>query len=242
VRRYQPIQRVHWLVEGELVTDYEHRWARDETGRLWIRKRELVTGVEVIAAEIIGWQVARFLDAPVPDAGLYRNPDEQHSASFLSAAIQPALHWDMDKSSFIDNIEDLGSVIAMDAIILNEDRHVGNLLLEPDPDELHLRLWSIDAGNALIGWPADFMERADDVPAPRRGLILPVERIRERAMEIAARAATIRTSRLERMVNEACSFTGSYEPERIIEVLEARCRGAPELVSRYLSSLPGGSK
>lgn len=241
MRRYQPMQRVQWLVEGALVTGYEHRWVRDETGRLWVRKSEADTGVQGIAAEIIGWQVARSLDAPVPDAALYRDPTQQHSTSFLSAAIQPALHWDIDKASFIDNLEDLGNVIALDAILLNEDRHVGNLLLEPEPDELHLRVWAIDAGDALIGWPADFLARADEVPVPRRGLHLPVERIRGRALEAAARATTIPTRRLARLVDEACRFTKFSQLARVVEALEARCRDAPRLVSQYLSSLSGGA-
>jgi hypothetical protein len=46
------------------------------------------TPVRVIAAEIIGWHLAKALGVPVPDAGIYHDPEEANSMSFLSKAIQ----------------------------------------------------------------------------------------------------------------------------------------------------------
>lgn len=235
----QAIQRVRSLVDGELVQDYEHRWARDERGRLWVRKRERDIGVEVLAAEIIGWHLARHLDAPVPDAAVYRSDADRYATSFLSAAVQPALHWDIDKEIFLNNLEDLGNVLALDAIILNGDRHARNLLLEPDPDELHLRLWAIDTGNALVGSPADFLAHADDVPVPISGLGLPVARVRQRVVQTAQQAMLISRHHLARVVQEASEITDFSDLARIIDVLEDRCQRAPELVSRYLSRWTG---
>jgi hypothetical protein len=127
-------------------------------------------------------------------------------------------------------------VLALDALILNPDRHAGNLLLEPEPDPPppHLRLWSIDLGNARVGWPTDFLEEEDEVPEPIPELVLPVESVSGPAMQTAAQAVEISRGQLTLAVMEVTQVS---ELKRIIDVLKRRFERAPELVLRYLSSM-----
>lgn len=170
-----PPERVSFLIDGDRVPNYEHRWARDDSGRLWVRKKEEDVGVEPIAAEIIGWYLARFLEVPVPTGATYWRRDQPNATSWLSEVVWPALHWDPDRAHYVNNLDDLGNILVLDVLILNSDRHAANLLLEPDPDELHLHLWAIDAGNALVSYPMDFESNADEIPDPTLAPGIPFE-------------------------------------------------------------------
>ena len=224
-------------MDGAQVPGFVHCWSRDENGDLWVRKRELDVGFTSIAAEIIGWHLAQYLSVPVPDAAIYEDANDDGSASFLSKGVRPVVHWDSDRHMFINNLEDLGRILTLDAIIFNWDRNASNMLLQLAPDELNLRLWAIDAGNALVGMATDFRKRADDIPEPIRGLNLPIARVRAAAMEAAVQAAAMPQAHLGWMVMDASAATGLSELECIVDVLENRCQRAPELASRYLSAL-----
>jgi hypothetical protein len=113
----QPLQRVQVLLDGLPVPGFEHCWSRDEQGNLWVRKRELHVTFPSIAAEIIGWHLARYLSVPVPDAAVYDDPRDEGSTSFLSKAIRPVVHWSSEKTLFVNNLEDLGNVLTLDAIL-----------------------------------------------------------------------------------------------------------------------------
>jgi hypothetical protein len=96
--------------------------------------------------------------------------------SWLSKAVKSPLHWDIDRLDFIRNINYLGNMLVLDVLLLNGDRHGGNILLQPNPDELDLHLWTIDA---------------DDVLAPIRAPGIPYADIRGRAIQIADRATAL---------------------------------------------------
>ena len=112
-------------------------------------------------------------------------------------------------------------------LINNPDRHAGNLLLQPDPDESAIKLWAIDAGNALIGWPSDYAAARDDLPSLRnlaRGL--PVSEVRESALEAAEMASTISTLEIVDMVVHACHLAHEPQGELITTTLVSRCARA----------------
>jgi hypothetical protein len=210
----------------------------DNTGRRWVRKREANTGVEELLAEMIGWLLARRLFVPVPDAGVFGAVND---LSWLSAEIQDVVHWDPSRAPLVTNLDGLGAMMALDVLILNEDRHAGNILLQPVPDQLHLKAWAIDHGAALGGSPTDYTARRKDVPNPHnlaRGL--PMDLLQEGAMEAAEKATCLVLQDILALVREACTLAAEQKIDEIVSVLAERCANARALVESYLKRIRGG--
>lgn len=103
-------------------------------------------------------------------------------------------------------MEPFGAMLALDAITHNEDRHLGNILIQPDPDDVHLRAYAIDSGSALVGW-SDFHNLQMAVPSPRNlAPGIPVDLLEAGALAAAARAATIEPGEILALVSEACEI------------------------------------
>jgi hypothetical protein len=207
----------------------------DREGHRWIRKRECNIGVEELLAEMLGWLVARKLDVPVPDGAVFLMG---HDRSWLSAQVPNVVHWAPERAPFVINVDGLAAMMTLDALIMNTDRHAGNILLQPSPNELHLRLWAIDHGQALVGWPLDFAKHCKEITSPRylaRGL--PLDLLLDHALEVAELATKLSMSEIQPMVIEACTIAEEKDAQIIIESLAARCANAPTLVEGYLKKV-----
>jgi hypothetical protein len=210
----------------------------DSAGRRWVRKREANTGVEEFLAEMIGWLLARRLLVPVPEAGVFVAGNDR---SWLSAQIQDVVHWAPSHAPFVTNMSGLGAMMALDTLILNEDRHAGNILLQPFQDQLHLKAWAIDHGAALGGSPTDYTTRRKDIPDPHnlaRGL--PMDLLQEGAMEAAEKATCLVLQDILPLVREACTHAAEQKIDEIVSVLAERCANARTLVESYLKRIRGG--
>jgi hypothetical protein len=207
--------------------------AEDSAGRLWVRKRVLHTKHESLLAEALGWLVGRALGVPTPDAAV---SGEGEDLSWLSLHQEGVLHWDPRDTPLIENLPSLGRMLALDAILFNEDRHEGNLLLQPNPDPEHLRAWAIDMGMARVGWPRDFAKLGMKLPSVEKLVHgLPVEVLSKEAHAAAEQAVTLSSSySLGRYVDEACAIAGEPQRDLLLEALAARMKYAPELVATYL--------
>lgn len=126
------------------------RYCMSPDGRRWVRKRASETGFEALLAEALGWMLARELAVPVPDGAVTGEGDD---LSWLSEQVPAVQHWDASRVHYIHNLEELGRMLTLDAIVFNEDRHARNILLQPAPTELELRAWSIDVGDSPLGRP-----------------------------------------------------------------------------------------
>lgn len=219
----------------------EHRVAISADGRTWIRKRVASTGSEPLVAEALAWLLAQTLDIRVPHAAvLVAQPHGE--TSWLSREIAPVLHWDDRDASDIENIDTLGAVIALDVLTLNHDRHRGNLLVQPLVSG-KLQLWAIDSGNAVVGWPGDFVKRHDELPDAE---VLPIQHIVNtpiwQGIEISARAAArtinaISEALVADFVGEACAIGAEPEEGLLVRALRHRCRHIVDFTDRYLASL-----
>lgn len=216
----------------------EARWARDATGRQWVRKREADTGFQPLLAEAASFLLGEHLGVPQPRGAVFYDGEEW---SWMSERIVAAgEHWEPDMRDLIANLDELGRVLTLDAIVFNEDRHRRNLLVEPLGDEAHLKVWAIDAGKAEIGWPSDFVARGLAAPSPHnhaRGL--PIGAMVEPALAGAAVAAALPEDALRALVGEACALAREPAAAALADALVARCRRAPEIVTRYLDALGG---
>lgn len=213
-------------------------YSLDSTGRRWVRKRECNTGVEEFLAEMIGWLIGRRLFVPMPEAGVFVGENDR---SWLSAQIPDVVHWDASRAHLVTNMGGLGAMMALDALIMNADRHAGNILLQPAPDQLHLKAWAIDHGQALVGWPADYVARHADIPDPRnlaRGL--PMDLMQEGAMQAAEKATGLALRDILPLVREACTIVEETKMNDVADVLAERCVNACRLVEGYLKRVREG--
>lgn len=206
-------------------------YAVDAWGRHWVAKREAEMGCEALVAEAVTWMLARAVGAPVPDAAFCDDPDER---AWLSAWVTDAKHWSAGSAGVIRNPAEGAATLALDAVVFNEARHGGNLLLVPDSEGGSIVV-AIDADEALIGHPAELANRGLLPPDPRilaRGF--PPSGWHDLAMAAAGRLAEIPVPNLRAFAAEACAVAREPDPTVLEDVLVARCGAAVRLTRGYL--------
>lgn len=235
------IEQLVGVVDAGLVpvrNGSEARWARDASGRTWVRKRESNTGVEGLLAEAVSYLLGKLLEVRQPMGAVFYDGTEW---SWMSERVPAAgEHWDSDMRDYISNLDEVARMLVLDALTLNEDRHGQNILVQPVEDETHLRLWAIDSGNAHIGNPGDYIARQLDAPDPRnhaRGL--PIAAIAGSALTAAAAVSHLDVQLLRACVGEGVAL--AREPAEVgvalASALIARCTVAPTIVGNYLDRL-----
>lgn len=149
-------------------------------------------------------------------------------------------HWDKDKAIFVANMESLGGMLALDAVVFNEDRHEANILLQPeaasDPDDLRLKVWVIDFHDARVRDVDKFRTLASDVPrvqflAPG----IPLDLVEHHATAMAQRIAALSAADLVELVALACAHSRERRADELARLLVARCQAAPQLTRDYLA-------
>ncbi len=86
-------------------------------------------GTNGLLAEAVGWLLSRQLSIPTPDAAV-GYPDDDNERCWLSQRLLHVTHWSPDIIPHLYNLEVLGRMVALDVLVLNEDRHIGNLLIQ----------------------------------------------------------------------------------------------------------------
>lgn len=141
------------------------KYVMDSEGRAWVRKSTITTGFQGLLAEAFGHLFAAELGLNIPQAAVQ---ESEPYRAWLSRVIQPVSHWDSDKIPFIENLEEIGRMLALDALLGNQDRHRGNILLQSTGEETEkLTIWPIDFGDALVGFPSDFLHIGTEIRDPR---------------------------------------------------------------------------
>ncbi len=233
------LHRVAGLVDGGLVpvpNGSAARWARDDAGRLWVRKRERETTFDGLLAEVVGHLLGAVLEIPQPAAAVHVSLED--GWSWLSEAVKGVQHWEPSLRDMVVNVGELGRVLALDAIGFNPDRHPGNLLVQFEDDDGRGRVWAIDFGDALVGRPAELARRGLEVPRPHpdmRGL--PVDLARQAALDGAVVASRLSSERLRVIVEEACAICEEPAADVLQTALARRCHHAVDIVARYLDVL-----
>jgi hypothetical protein len=209
----------------------EAHWVQDASGRRWVIKWEDDTGVEPLLAETVSWLLGDEIGVPQPKAAVFL--DENHRA-WMSEVVPNVVHWEPRHAHLLINAQQLGAMLALDAICHNEDRHLGNILVQPDPDELHLRAYAIDSGSALVGWK-DFHSIGTAVPSPRNlAPGIPVDLLETGAMAAAQRATGLDPGEILAMISEACEIARDPGGVALNNALVVRLAQAPYLVAAYL--------
>ncbi len=232
--RIQRISQIMRLTRVPVPHTNEATYALDPGGRRWVAKREADMGCEALLAEALTWLLAREIGAPVPDAAFCDDPDER---SWLSEWIPHAKHWSASSAGPIRNLEGAASILALDAVVFNEARHGGNLLLVPDVDGGSTAV-AIDADEALIGHPAELTRRGLVPPDPRiLAAGFPPGDWRAIASDVATRVAALPDAWLDAAATEACAVAREPHVHLVRDVLASRCRAAVELTGRYMDAV-----
>jgi hypothetical protein len=204
--------------------------------RRWVRKP--LMGADGLLAEALGFMLGRELLAPIPDGAVTGPTDD---LAWLSEVIPNIQHWDSQYVNFIINFPEVGRLMALDAILLNDDRHAGNLVLQATAtNEFERKAWGIDMGNALAGRPSDYAKAGLSTPSIAKLVDkLPVALIAEGALLAATQAQELSKFVVVSMVREACEL--AHEPREnedlLSAALQARLARAPDLVEEYLSKI-----
>ncbi len=220
-------------------------WARDPlTQQQWVCKTAELAGADTLIAEIIGWYLGRSIGAPLPNAALLLTDPDGLSPAWLTETIPNAQHWSDAYLGILDNPEELGAILALDAILLNADRHERNLLLQESNGSW--KVWCIDLGGAYCGSPPSFSQYDLETPdlSHHVRLTLPDKykidpRIIEGAQQAAQRATWLPddNAMFQRWAEEACVVVGSTQASSLLRGLRHRCRHALEITRRHLQAL-----
>jgi hypothetical protein len=203
--------------------------------RDWLLKLDEDSGPQEIIGEAFCWLFGREFGVKIPEAAIYANGARRGWVSELVPAIQ---NWSPEFRDQIINLDEVGKMLALDAIVGNPDRHGGNVLVDFQPDEAHVQLWAIDHGYAMVADAVQFRQLGLDAPEPHRDSPnLPYEVLRAPAMAAAQAMSVCNGSLLTRYVAEAWACVDRAPPSSIAELLIKRCKVAADIVDRYLKKL-----
>lgn len=175
---------------------------------------------------------------PIPKFGYF--DDDTIGKGWLSSYIEFANHWTQNQLDDLDNPEDLGSMLVLDAIIYNEDRNPDNIIFQPLDDSDTFHFWAIDMESALVSRPREFASKGLKWPST---YALPTDislRSLERSIdEGIRRAEQIAEVTLQTIVEAATAASNTRDGNVLFEALKIRCRGAREIVENYTLQLAG---
>lgn len=210
-------------------------YAVDSGGGRWVRK--MLVGANDILAEAIGLLFSWHLGIPTPDGAVC---NEGGDMTWLSKFLVHTTHWSPSRAHLLDNPDDLGAILALDALIGNWDRHAGNLLLLSGVTIDQLSVFSIDVANAWVGTPSDIAKRGAESPSVERlAPGIPVDMVRDGATAAAEETKRMSPELITSFCREACLLAGSSEHDVLADALRKRCALAPHIVHEYLGKIEG---
>lgn len=231
-----PIERVSGVVPGPdvpIVASCDARWVRDAKHRSWVMKPDLTA--DQILAEAASFLLGQRLGVRQP-AGAFLKEDDR--LNWLSERIRGASeHWQLEHRDGIANPDEVGSMLALDALVLNEDRHERNIMVVR-LDEARYEIWAIDNAAARVGVPRLYC--AAELAAPNPSLHargLPVELLHGYALKAADRAQSLPWDEVRAIVVEACSLVGESKSDDLTDAVFMRCQHAGRIVGEYVELL-----
>jgi hypothetical protein len=207
----------------------------DSSGRKWIRK---TTDACDVLAEAISTLLCKVVDVPVPDGACLLAPEEGAKPFWLSQVIEGIVHWSGARAQMLVNPQALGSILAVDAVVGNYDRHNENLLLQPTPDPASLYLFGIDFARAWVGTAEHICDAGLALP-PLHSLApdIPMDLAEPGALKCAERLSNVDDAAIIRIVRSCCKFTSEARDQDIAAALYRRCQAAGELIPSYLQAI-----
>lgn len=216
-------------------------WVQTAEGN-WVAKKHSPLNLDTpgLIAEALGWILCTELGLRVPEAEVRVVESNGEDSFWLSRDKKHELgakHW-ATTSGTIRNLDDLGCLLALDAVLFNGDRHEENLLLTPydgRPSNGWV-LWVIDFDNAKITRGEKFDQPHDSVPdTDMLPGDLPIGSLHEPAMECAKEMEGWSEAFLAARLREACLLADDEQYfGAILDNLTARCGEAQSLAKSFL--------
>ncbi|MEZ4319803.1 MAG: hypothetical protein R3F61_19975 [Myxococcota bacterium] len=127
-------------------------------------------------------------------------------------------------------------MLALDALLMNSDRHEGNIIVQAADTGVGVNLWAIDfALSAAVLEERASQCRPPDVSRHARGL--PVRDLAVHARSTAQTLRHLSNSILEHVIRQACRYDFEREAETVTRGLRVRCENAPAITEAYLDLL-----
>jgi hypothetical protein len=210
----------------------EADYFQDSLGHQWVRKVHI--GWQELLAEMLGCLMGRALGVHQPPGALFLGDNNERG--WLSGFIPHTVHWAAGQAHFVQNLDQFGAMLTLDALIHNHDRHAKNILLTSTGEEPDMLAWSIDTGAALVGFPSDFVNVGLAVPEkPNIARGLPVGLMEIGAYKAAHKATELAGSELLRHhVAESCRLVGEQESDLLFTALSRRMEQATRLAEDYM--------
>jgi len=157
---------------------------------------------------------------------------------WLGALLAPVGLWSVARAQSIANPDDLAAIVALDAILGNDDRHAGNLLVRYD-DKGDERVVAIDFAGSWCGVPQSYLDRGHFPPSANalaEGVTLGL--VGSAARAAAAGISALTERQLHAFAYEACRVARFGGADELADALVSRCASARAIIDAYLEQLP----
>lgn len=250
----QPIPVLTGVKEGLKVRNQGEAYSNNvfygeaPNGERYVCKGEL--DFRQLIAEAVGYHVSSLLGVRTPEvAVVVKGPDEW---LWLSKYLTPTKHWDALDYAVVENLSDLGAMLALDCALGNYDRRSPNILLWQN-DSGEWGLWSIDMEKSWVGTAQDLLVNGavrQDVPNLRVefAVTLPIHLLRAPMRSAAQTLVGVSPSTVGALVADACRLFDPASAAALVPALTARLQMASALVETritqldWLTNLPGQAK
>lgn len=234
-----PIERVAWTRETKNrrvpSSVNETTIVIDGNERIWVQKWSEDNNSALIFNESIAWHLGQRMGVLMPTCAV---DTSGASPRWLSELVDDAQRWSSANAVYASNPESLGAMLALDVLILNEDRHAGNILMQADGSPINLRCWAIDHDGAMVADPARFESQIEHLPSTgSHADLTPSPQIEKGARLAVERVQELEFKELVGMTEDAASPTGVGFARPIAELLERRLGCLSRLVEAHLKAL-----
>lgn len=116
-------------------------------GSCWIARRYGASSTAGFLADVVAHALANAVGAAVPE---FRLGNDGEATYFLSRKLEFVRDWDDGDASLCANPSQVTTILALDALVLNDDRHVGNIMVEQRGVRGDVHVWGIDFDGSLL--------------------------------------------------------------------------------------------
>lgn len=213
-------------VDGPHSNDVEWVFAPDKSR--WVLKREML-GANSMLAEAIGYELSRMLGIKTPAPGLLC--DQYGGFLWMTACLPHVKHWSPTDHAAIGNATDVGTMLTLDVVVGNNDRHAGNILLVPSGGAF--TAYSIDFEDSWAGTPEDMIAHSGGgLPTLVAAFapMLPINDLQKAMLDAAAFCRTWSRPQLAAKIQPWCNLFGETQSSAIVDGLVSRSQLATQLV------------
>lgn len=187
-----------------------------------------------VAAEAFAWLVGHQIGMALPDGALYAG---DAGVGWLSRRIPDARNWAPEDRDAVSNTEQIGAMLALDAVLANDDRHQQNVLVVAGTPTGR-SLIAIDHGRLNIVHEARLIALGDAPPKPHDDRpALDYRALRPAALAAGDRMSALPDDTVIAWLSEAFQAQREQVPSGLPDLVLRRFNVACKTVETYLNRL-----